>query len=100
MCLRASDLGRLGWSPLETRLIGVTQYISVNAITTTMCEAAELASGTTFVCVLMGRPPDDPADLARHGGPPALDPRLLDLWPRGRADALACRRLPAAGSGA
>jgi O-methyltransferase involved in polyketide biosynthesis len=32
---------------------GVTQYISVNAITTTMREAAELASGTTFVCTFV-----------------------------------------------
>jgi len=32
---------------------GVTQYISVDAITTTMRQAAELAPGTTFVCTFV-----------------------------------------------
>jgi hypothetical protein len=38
----------------------------------------------------------DPAHLARRRRPPAPHPRLLDLWPRGRADALPRRRSPAA----
>lgn len=32
---------------------GVTQYISVDALTTTMRDAAELAPGTTFVCTFV-----------------------------------------------
>jgi len=48
-----SDRGFRGAQPSTIASTGVTQYISVEALVTTMREVATLAPGTTFVCTFV-----------------------------------------------